>query len=46
MKRLERVVDGFWGIQKLLDDLKEQVELVLDSGESAVVHIVVDSEKT
>ena len=46
MAKIERLVDGFWGIQSLLDELKEQVELVLDSGETAVVHIVVDSEKT
>ena len=43
---IKRIVDGFWGIQALLDDLKNDIEEVLDNGETAVVTINIGREKT
>ena len=41
-----RVLDGWWGIDELLDDLRKQIVAELDGGRSAVVEWRVGSEKT
>lgn len=42
----ERVLDGWWGIDDLLADIRKEVVATLDEGRSAVVLWKVGSEKT
>ena len=43
---LERLIDGFWGIDDFLDSLRERIRGVLDDGRSADVKIYITERIT
>ena len=46
MAKIERLVDGFWGIPGILQEIREEIEKVIDSGESADVDVEITARKT
>ena len=43
---LERLVDGFWGIDGFIDLLRDRIESVLSGGKSADVKIYITERTT